>query len=453
MPEVIERFLALRQRLTNVREADGWLLAEVQLAEGDSEVAAALAGLHDDGVIPEVRREGRLLFPPRFEIGLLQLRIDTGQLPGYSETYDVLIESYPDEPPAAFHVWQRDDAAQAGYLAACKLLQLLKTKVEVWDATQRRFFLVDSQALEVPLAYHAEQTAGIASLLETVQKFLNVAHLDADVRWIFFRKASVRLLRDMPEPSRLGLLLANLGNVLERAQQDYALYLERFSFEDLLKTFDEKRLKFVDDLNQVLASIQMALVGVPLGFFLIAEQFKPSAKLVGQNLILALGGLLFFGLLFVLSLNQRKTLAEIGAVINDFAREQASKHTDKSPRLAELVANVRSQYRRVGCLLVVVHWILVAFATVVLAATVWCSVPALQSRFPYLPTSMSVSNAPAGGPTSVSNAPATSPTSVFSAPAARPASASNAPAAGSAGVTNPPAAGPAPSPGMGTNKP
>src|ERR1035441_233954 len=340
MPELIERFLALRQRLTNVREADGWLLAEVQLAEGDSEVAAALGALHEDGVISEVRREGRLLFPPRFEIGTLQLRIDTGRLPGYFETYDGLVESYPDEPPATFQVWQRDDAGQAGYLAACQLLQLLKTKVEVWDATQRRFFLVDSQALEVPLAYLAEQTLGIAALLETLQKFLEVAHLDADVRWIFFRKSSVRLLRDVPEPSRSGLLLANLANVLERAQQDYALYLERFSFEDLLKTFDEKRLKFVADLNQVLASIQMALIGVPLGYFLVAQQFKPSAGLVGQNLILALVGLLFFGLLFVLSLNQGKTLGEIGRAIDEFEREEASKHTDKSARLAELVASV-----------------------------------------------------------------------------------------------------------------
>ena len=420
MTEVIEKFLALRQRLTKVREADGWLLAEVQLAEGDPELAAALAALHDEGVISEARREGRLLQPPRFEIGILQLRIDTGRLPGYFETYDSLIEKYPDEPPAAFHVWQRDDARHAGYLAACQLLQLLKTKVEVWDATQRRFFLVDTQALEVPLAYRAEQTTGVKALLDTLEKFLNAAHLDADVRWTFFRKASVRLLRDAPEPSRLGLLLANLANVLERAQQDYALYLERFSFEDLLKTFDEKRLKFVADLNQVLASIQMALIGVPLGYFLVAQQFKPSAGLVGQNLILALGGLLFFGLLFVLSLNQGKTLGEIGRAIDEFEREEASKHTDKSARLAELVASVRSQYKRVGCLLVVVQWILVAFAGIVLAAVVWCSVPPLQDRFPYLSASMSVSNAPGAGPT---------------------------------GMSNPPAATPAPSPGKGTNVP
>ena len=136
MTEVIEKFLALRQRLTKVREADGWLLAEVQLAEGDPELPAALAALHDEGVISEARREGRLLQPPRFEIGILQLRIDTGRLPGYFETYDSLVEKYPDEPPAAFRVWQRDDARHAGYLAACQLLQLLKTKVEVWDATQ-----------------------------------------------------------------------------------------------------------------------------------------------------------------------------------------------------------------------------------------------------------------------------------------------------------------------------
>jgi hypothetical protein len=41
-----------------------------------------------------------------------------------------------------------------------------------------------------------------------------------------------------------------MDQVFKRTDQDHSLYLERFSFEELLKTFDEKRLKFIGDWRQ-----------------------------------------------------------------------------------------------------------------------------------------------------------------------------------------------------------
>src|SRR6266699_883417 len=107
MSEVLKRFVDLRPRLSNVRETDGWLHAEVQLAQGDSALRACLATLQDDGVLSEVRRQGRLVFPPELEPGSLVLKIDTGALPGYFETYDGLIEKHPDESPATYFVWEK----------------------------------------------------------------------------------------------------------------------------------------------------------------------------------------------------------------------------------------------------------------------------------------------------------------------------------------------------------
>jgi hypothetical protein len=193
----------------------------------------------------------------------------------------------------------------------------------------------------------------------------------------------MRLLRDAAIDKRLGLLMESLGTIIERAQQDYSLYLERFSFEDLLKNFDEKRLKFVGDLNQILGAIQTALIAVPIGFFLIAEKFKPATGWIGQNIILATGGLVFFALLFVLSLNQGKTLNAVKISLTDFETEQKKKVTDKTDRLEKLLKTTWDQFRRVNLLLWTVRILLLLFSAIVLAAFLWCSFPSWQQLMPY----------------------------------------------------------------------
>ena len=386
MVPAVEGFLKLRPRLREVREQqDGWILALFDYDPKATDALDLLTELHNVGVISEVRRKGNLIFPPDLGVsGPLELRIDTGKLPGFFETFGSLIAAHPDTHPEEFTVWEENDALHAGYMAACTLLQFLKSKVEVWDTTGQRFFLVDQQAVEIPLtSYSPQQSANLPALLPGITRFLDKDHLDADARWAFFRKASVRLLRDLPQEKRLGILMEHLANVFDRAQQDYTLYLERFSFEDLLKNFDEKRLNFVGDLNQILASIQAALVGVPIGFFLIAEAFKPVGVWIGQNIVLAVGGLVFFALIFVLAWNQRKTLQGIKLALNDFEAEQKNKVTEKSERLKALLASTWSQYRSVRRLLYVVQALLLLFSGIMVAAFLWCSIPAWQKFFPY----------------------------------------------------------------------
>lgn len=265
MSPAVETFLELRPRLREVREQEnGWVLALFDYDPNEAATLTLVNKLHNEGVIAEFRRSGTRLFPPSLgDSGPLELHIDTGNLSGYFETYDSLIKAHPDVAPAEFVVWEKDDTLHAGYAAACELLQFLKSKVEVWDATSQRLFLVDQQAVEIPLtSYSAKQTVALSVRLTGVTRFLDRGHLDADARWAFFRKACLRLLRDLPKEKRLGFLMESLGSVFERAQQDHSLYLERFSFEDLLKNFDEKRLKFVGDLNQIVASIQSALISL-----------------------------------------------------------------------------------------------------------------------------------------------------------------------------------------------
>lgn len=383
MSEPLDTFLRLRARLNNVREADGWILGSLIYSSQDAALETDLSELHEYGVVREMRQKGELVFPGQLEAGSLEVQIDTGNLPTYFETYNSLIAKYPVDAPENFMVWQRDSSLEGGYRFARSLLQFLRGKAEVWDSTQGRFFLVDQLATEIPLRYEASQTLQIPTLVPQVVRFLDDEHIDADARWAFFRKAVTRLLRDIPVEFRLNCLLQNLSNVLDRSGQDYALYLERFSFEDLLKTFDETRLKFVADLNNVLAAIQTALIAVPIAFFLVAEKLKPSDRLLGQNAIIGVGGLIFFGLLFLLSINQGRTLFGIRAALIDFEAEQTPRRTNQSERLKALLKSTWSHYRRVRLLLWVVRVLLILFALVIAAALFWCSTLSWQKIWPY----------------------------------------------------------------------
>ena len=403
MAEPLDTFIRVRARLKNVREESGWILGEIVIPVDDHSLRGDLENLREHGALPEMYQHGALVFPKNLSAGSASVKVDTGLLPGFFETYDSLLAKHPVEPPDQFKVWHEDADTVVDCGAAWTLLQFLRDKVEVWDETQMRFFLVDQHAIEVPLHYPAASAHGLRALVSQVQRFLDEDHLDADARWAFFRKSSSRLLRDEPVESRLGYLLANLATVFKRTEQDHSLYLERFSFEDLLKTFDEKRLKFVSDLNSVLGALQTATVAVPVAFFLVAEKFKPADRLVGQNVILAIGGTIFCILLFAFSLNQGLTLEEIRKAVSDFEVEQLRKQSERSGRLKALLQGTWAHYRKVYRLLWTVRVLLVCFILVIAGTLAWCSLPSLQRRWPY----QSQATNPAATPEPTPASPAT----------------------------------------------
>lgn len=405
MAEPLDTFLRVRARLSQVQEESGWILAHAQIGPREDTLRTDLGVLREAGVVAEIYQNGGLVFPDNLQVGDATLKVDSGLITGFFETYDSLVSKHPVDPPEEFTVWHKDASAADGCRSAWALLRFLHQKVEVWDETQMRFFLVDQHAIEVPLNYSAKSTLDLVPLVPRVERFLDSEHLDADARWAFFRKSSSRLLRDVAVDDRLGRLFSNMAQVFTRTEQDHSLYLERFSFEDLLKTFDEKRLKFVSDMNLVLASLQTATVAVPVAFFLVAEKFKPADGLVGQNLILGAGGIIFCSLLFVFSLNQGLTLEAIRKALSDFEVEQLRKQSGRSGRLKALLEGTWAQYRKVRGLLWAVRVLLVCFAIVIGATLMWCSHPELQKRWPYQPITSSQHTVPAAPPTTKNQVP------------------------------------------------
>ena len=379
----VDTFRRIRSRLESVSEADAVLSGILQFNPSDLDVLKDLAELADKGIIQEFWQNDKRVFLRDLAANKIELRVDLGKLHGYFETYDSLIKAHPEDAPREYQVWADDHAFRGGYELGRSFVQLLKSKAEFSDTNEPRFFLVDQQTVEITITYLASQTVGLSAALPNVTDFLKSTQLDADARWAFFRKAAVRVVRDVEKEKRLGMLMENLAAVYDRAKQNHSLYLERFDFEELLKTFDEQRLKFVGDLNQVLSSIQTALIAVPIGFFLVAEKFKPAGRWLGQNIILVAGGVVFFALLFLISLNQGKTLQGVKFALDDFEDEQNKKVTEESERLKKLLTTTKSQYERVKLFLYAVRILLVLFSLIIVAALLWCSIPALQRLLPY----------------------------------------------------------------------
>lgn len=383
MPGERDTFLEIRPKLTQFRDDSGNATADLDVDPNDAKLAQKIVELRDQGIIEEIRAGGILLSRSTPLSGLVTLTINTANVPGYFETWTHLIQRHPLIPPADYDVFDRTDGNEASYHSACELLRLLKQRAEVWDATQLRFFLVDRQAIEIPITYTMESAASIAEYLRAVTAFLDPKHIEADSRWNFFRKAAIRVIQDTVQDARLSVMFTQLGNIIERANQDFSLYLERYSFEDALKGFDEKRLKFIADLNQVLASVQAALLAVPVGFFLVAEKIKQSPGWNGQNVIIGAGGVIFCGILLVLLRNQGRTLKEVQKAIDEFGTAQKAKNTPNALQIEGMVQTARKHSGRIRFLLRVVTGFVILFAGVIVAAVVWASKPEIQKVIPY----------------------------------------------------------------------
>lgn len=361
MADAFTTFRRIRARMTGCTDADGLVRGHLAIGGEDPELRQDVEELRETGVIMELRKGGHLVQGLEAGDAEYEVVVDRGHLPGYHESYDSLIESAPFTEPAAYHVWEESAVRSEGYKHAVSFLQLLKGKGIPWTAYN--FFVVEGLAIEFPMAYAAKDTETLSAVQAEVARFLDaIAHPDADVRWLLFRKAIVRRFADTHVEGRLGALLSNLKSVLDRAMEDYALYLDRYSFEDLLKSFEAKRLEFIGNLNQVLGNVQTALIAVPIGFFLLVEKLDPTAGWGFTNVVLLLGGLCFFALVFALTLNQRKTLDAIEQAFTDFEQDQAGKKTVKQERLERTMKLTKAHHSRVKRLLVAVQVILVVFA-------------------------------------------------------------------------------------------
>ena len=104
--------------------------------------------------------------------------------------------------------------------------------------------------------------------------------------------------------------------IFERIVHSYQIYVSEFSFKKVKDEVEKDKLKYVAQINGVLASIQNQILSVPVALVLVASQMEKAPDWKGKNLVIWLGSLVFTIFLVLLIQNQRHTLKAIKGEID-----------------------------------------------------------------------------------------------------------------------------------------
>ena len=135
---------------------------------------------------------------------------------------------------------------------------------------------------------------------------------------------------------------------IESYTRDYQLWVGN-TFGELEKSFEEKRLKFVADLNGILAGVQASILAVPIATILLGDKYDLANPL--KNFLLAAAVLLLGVIALKLLENQSHTLDATRKAIDATKSDFEQKHTRRKEEFETRLKNLDDQERRVRILL------------------------------------------------------------------------------------------------------
>jgi hypothetical protein len=237
---------------------------------------------------------------------------------------------------------------------------LLRRLADMSAAESVCFFAPEK--LEIPFRCKASD---LRLLPEIVKLNLELAEgaVEFDQRVVLFKKSLRDHLRMHPAETRFGLFLQNLDSIYDSYRRDYELWLGN-TFADIKKTFEEKRLKFVADLNGVLSGIQASVLAAPIGAILVSDKYDFTNP--QKNFLLASTVAAVAVVAWKLLSNQQHTLdstkAAIDAVREDYEKQQPAGSREFKTRLGA----VYTQEEKVRKLLI---WFRIGLVVIVCAVT------------------------------------------------------------------------------------
>lgn len=172
--------------------------------------------------------------------------------------------------------------------------------------------------------------------------------VERDQRLVLFKRSLREHLRAHPVELHFKLFLLNFTSICDTFNRDYQLWIGS-TFGELEKSFEEKRIKFISDLNSILGSVQASILAVPIAAILLGDKYDLANPLKNFLLALAVSGLGCFSL--KLLTNQDNTLAAtrkaIDSAKSDFEKKQPKRKEEFKSRLDA----IDSQEHRVKALL------------------------------------------------------------------------------------------------------
>jgi hypothetical protein len=302
----------------------------------------------------------------------IQLRLKIGQLQYYEDLNDLVL--YTAEEPDEYFVQSIGNIRQgeacdapkiASYRQMLRARKFLRSVAEFEDTGKA--ILLTPERLDIPLVYKSADIPPLVHLEDLENQFSSQSPLtstERDHRLVLLRKSLREFLKSHAPEQRFGMFLNNFETIYDSYVRDYQLWVGN-SFGELEKTFEEKRLKFVGDLNGILASVQTSILAVPVATILLGDKYDFANPL--KNFLLATAVVLLGRVSHKLLENQEHTLDATRAAIDATKQDFEKKHTRRKAEFETRLANLDQQEQRVRSLLGSMRsliWTIMAFATI-----------------------------------------------------------------------------------------
>jgi hypothetical protein len=202
------------------------------------------------------------------------------------------------------------------YLEICKLLTTLNEHADHRDQLNRevvkKIVFLHKSRMEISVDYSLhclEYGLDGISIFESL--FADPAHSEQKVS--ILKEVMFGLLINVNKNKRLEFLLQHFGEFSKRLNENYQLFVSDFSFDDVRREYEEKKRDYLVKINDVFASVQTKMLGIPISLAVIA--FKMStiidSKTFWTNLVLLLAIGAYTAMMWMLIEGQKATLKSI----------------------------------------------------------------------------------------------------------------------------------------------
>lgn len=319
-----------------------------------------LAPLQENGHLEQVLRAGQNQSHLPDTVGqTVVITLNPQSLHYYENIQDLV--SYTAEEPKVYYVHgvgeivaegeggESRDAVIISYRQMLRARRLLRTTAD-FETPGKAIFLTPEK-IEIPLVYTEPVIPELRHLAELQAQFEKRPEKDPadfDQRLVLFRKSLREYLKAHPPEDRFKIFLKNFETIYDSYNRDYQLWIGN-TFGELEKSFEEKRLKFVADLNGILSGVQASLLAVPIAALLLCDKFDLANPI--KDFLLAVGVLTVGVIAIRLLENQAATLDATREAIDATREDFERKHNKRRQEFKTRLLNLDTQEQRVRRLL------------------------------------------------------------------------------------------------------
>lgn len=170
-------------------------------------------------------------------------------------------------------------------------------------------------------------------------------------------------------------LLTKFGDLVEKVNASYQLYVSEFSFQKVKAEIEKEKLDATTKLNKVFSDIQNQLLAVPAALILVGGQMENTANWTSKNLSIWLGALVFSVLMSLLVRNQRHTLTAVKQEIDQQWLQIRGKYHSVADRFEDTYRQLDKRYKHQVWLIRIVSFLVAVSLAVATFMLLFFSVP------------------------------------------------------------------------------